>query len=238
MLDNSAIAGVAIGVWALAGAVAIGRIVVAQRRANGRIAPEYGPLIGGIANLSVAPIPIALMLTHFQSKALAVGTGIVVVCIGIALITVHFVLKREWSNSTRRPSRMTFREKSALATILAMLVVYGFYAVKLWGTVVSPTQAAGALIGSTFLMIIIAIVAHIGIAIRTRPEAADERDKMVELRSARNAYRVLAVGAWCVILLAIASTSPVMLAYGLMGAFVVAEIVKLASALVYYRIEL
>ena len=121
--------------------------------------------------------------------------------------------------------------------IIAMLIVYGLYTVQLWGEAVTPQHAVLALVGSTVLMIVIAIVAHIAIALRTRPEAADERDKMVELLSVRNAYRVLAAGAWCAMLLAIASTSAVMVAYGLMGAFVLAEMVKLGSALVYHRID-
>jgi hypothetical protein len=130
---------------------------------------------------------------------------------------------------------MSFREKSAWINLVAIVLVYGFYAWRLWGAPPTRLGAIAALIGSTILMIIISVTGHVALAIGRRPEAIDERDALVGLRSARNGFHALAAGVWAVIFLAIASPNPIFLAYAALGAFVLAEVVRLASSLVYYR---
>src|ERR1041384_3520249 len=102
---------------------------------------------------------------------------------------------------------MTFREKSILAQILSIVVVYGAYTIQLWGRAPTPGGAFGFLIGVTVLMSVIGIVSHLVLALRHAPEKADERDRAVHLRGSRNAYPVLAVGIWCVLMLALFQTS-------------------------------
>jgi hypothetical protein len=136
---------------------------------------------------------------------------------------------------------MSFREKSLVAQILSMLVVFGFYAVRSWGAPLTPVNAIATLIGATILMILIGIVSHIVIAVRTRPEHADERDRITELRGCRNAYYTLAAGLWCILLLFLAHSflglpSLVLVLYAIMASFVLAELVRLGSQLVYYRV--
>ncbi len=58
---------------------------------------------------------------------------------------------------------------------------------------------------------------------------------MVELRGSRNAYRALAVGVWCVLLLAMAHTTYGELFYAIIGTFALAELIRLGSQLIYYR---
>ena len=67
------------------------------------------------------------------------------------------------------------------------------------------------------------------------PEKPDERDLIVNLRGSRNAYWAMAAGAWCVLLLTIAQQPLGLLFYALMGAFALAELVRLGSQLFYYR---
>jgi hypothetical protein len=130
---------------------------------------------------------------------------------------------------------MSFREKSAWIQIVAIVLVYGYYGLSLLRAAPTPLGAIATLIGSTILMIIISVVGHVAIAIGQKPEGLDERDQLVGLRSARNGFHALAAGVWAVIFLAIASPNPIYLAYAALGAFVLAELVRLASALVYYR---
>jgi hypothetical protein len=130
---------------------------------------------------------------------------------------------------------MSFREKSAWINLAAIVLVYGYYGWRLWGAPPTPMSAITLLIGSTILMIIISIAGHIAAAIGQRPEMVDERDVLVGLRSARNALYALSAGVWAVIFLAIASPNPIFLAYAALGAFVLAEVVRLISALAYYR---
>lgn len=131
---------------------------------------------------------------------------------------------------------MTFREKTLVAQILSILVVYGAYTIQLWGRAPTPGGAFRFLIGATVLMSLIGIVSHVVLALRHTPENADERDRAVQLRGSRNAYPVLAVGTWCVLMLALIQTSYGMLSYAIIGVFALAELVRLGSQLVYYRI--
>jgi hypothetical protein len=130
---------------------------------------------------------------------------------------------------------MSFREKGAWVQIVAILLVYGFYGAQLLGSTPTPMGAIVMLIGSTILMILISIAGHTAIAMFSRPEGVDERDQLVALRGTRNGFHALAAGVWCVIFLAIASPRPVLLAYAALGAFVLAELVRLVSQVVYYR---
>jgi hypothetical protein len=139
---------------------------------------------------------------------------------------------------------MTYREKSAAASIAAIVLVYGFYAFRLFGasrlptTPLAPFVAVKAMIGSTILLAIVLAAIHIVMVVRARPEAIDERDQIVGLRSLRNGFRVLAACVWGVAMLALASPPPVLLAYVLVAGFAVAEVVRYASQLVYYRTSL
>ena len=131
---------------------------------------------------------------------------------------------------------MSFREKSAWINLAAIVLVYGFYAYGIWGAPPTRLGAIAVLIGSTIGMIVISIAGHIAIAIGQRPEVVDERDMLVGLRSARNGFHALAAGVWTLIFLAIALPGPpILLAYAALSVFVLAEVVRLISALVYYR---
>jgi hypothetical protein len=139
---------------------------------------------------------------------------------------------------------MTYREKSAAASIAAIVLVYGFYAIRLLGaagllvTPLAPLVAVKALIGSTIVLVIILTAIHIVIVARARREAVDERDRIVGLRSVRNGYYALAACLWGVAMLALTARPPVLLAYALVAGFAVAEVVRYASQLVYYRTSL
>jgi hypothetical protein len=131
---------------------------------------------------------------------------------------------------------MTFREKSIAVQIAAILVVYAYFGTRYWGQLLTGKGAFAVLMGITFYMIAIMVVAHIIIAVRRRPEKPDERDRVVKLRGSRNAYGVLATGVWCVLLLLIMTNAPHSLLFvAMMGAFALSELVRLGSQLVYYR---
>ena len=130
---------------------------------------------------------------------------------------------------------MSFREKSAWIQIIAIVLVYGYYGLSLLRAAPTPLGAVAMLIGSTILMIMVSVAGHIAIMIGQKPELLDERDQLVGLRSTRNGFHALAAAVWAVIFLAIARPDPILLAYAALGGFVLAELVRLASQLVYYR---
>ncbi|HZW06427.1 MAG TPA: hypothetical protein VFF65_04830, partial [Phycisphaerales bacterium] len=80
---------------------------------------------------------------------------------------------------------MSYREKSALVTLLVSLVVYGIY---FGGTVyVGPDPQLWASLGlficTVFALALGMIMVHVVIALTTPRELKDERDVAVELRS-------------------------------------------------------
>jgi hypothetical protein len=106
--------------------------------------------------------------------------------------------------------------------------------VKLLGHEPTRLSVVAVLFGSTILMIVVSIIGHIAVA--RRQEAPDERDRLIDARSTRFGYHAMAVGVWGVIFLAIAGPQPALLAYAALGAFVLAELVRLSSQLVMYRL--
>ena len=130
---------------------------------------------------------------------------------------------------------VTFREKSLAIQIAAILLVYGVFAVHYWHQPLTRAHIISALIAGTILMIIITGIAHFAVATRHQPEDLDERDRLVALRGSRNAYVVLAVTIWGVLLLALAKTPPEALFIIILATFSLAELVRLGSQLVYYR---
>jgi hypothetical protein len=131
---------------------------------------------------------------------------------------------------------MTFREKSTVAQIAAILLVYGFFAVRFWGQPLTHGAPAAILIGITVCMILISVPAHIAFAIQRKPEKPDERDAVVEVRGTRNGYFALGVGVWIILFMIMLQTSYGLLFCAALGAFALAELVRLGSQLYYYRL--
>jgi hypothetical protein len=130
---------------------------------------------------------------------------------------------------------MSFREKSTVAQIAAILLVYGFFAARYWGHPLTHGAPVAILIGITVCMILITVPAHIAFAIQKRPEKTDERDTVVHVRGTRNGYLALGAGVWVVLLMIMFQTSYGLLFCAALGVFALAELVRLGSQLYYYR---
>ena len=95
---------------------------------------------------------------------------------------------------------LSFREKSAVASLVAVLIVYGGYFADLLGGEAERTLSAMLYtsIGVVISLIVIQVVFHILLAMFGADDAeapADERDRLIDARAARIAYSVLSVGA-------------------------------------------
>ena len=198
--------------------------------------------IWGVALIALAPVVSSLQYIATHHLYFWAGAG---PCFsGLFMIALYFLLARRWASRTSRPAATAFREKSIVVQIVSILAVYGFFGVRLWGFWGQPSMSpavAGAvvvfaLVGITICMIVINIASHVALAFYARPETLDERDRVIGLRGSRNAYGTLAVGIWCVLYLAIAGVPHGALLYAIMGAFALAELVRLGSQLVYYRL--
>lgn len=195
----------------------------------------------GIALIALATV--VSVVQYIATQHLYFWAGLCPLFAGLLVITLYGVLARRWASRASRHAVMTFREMSIVVQVVSILAVYGFFGVRLWGfwdqpsmssTVASSIVAVVTLIGITICMIIINIPAHVALAFYAKPEARDERDRVIGLRGSRNAYGTLTVGIWCVLSLAIAGVPHGALLYAIMGAFVLAELVRLGSQFVYY----
>lgn len=135
---------------------------------------------------------------------------------------------------------MSFREKRALITLLALwIVVIGYVAAVLHAPPSSIPAAVPGMFGAMFLLIGIMIVSHIALIIGVGPKEArmpsDERERLAQLASRRNVSWVGQVGLWLILMLAIMTQPHVLIAQAALGTFVLAEIVMYASELFYYR---
>ena len=130
---------------------------------------------------------------------------------------------------------MTFREKSAAASLAITALAFGAYGVWVSQSGPAPAAAIGGLVGIIILQILAQIIVHILFAIQARPEGVDERDRGVDRLAQRNAYFVLFGSVWGVLGMALIAMPALSIAYALVAVIVLAELVRFASQLVYYR---
>jgi len=130
----------------------------------------------------------------------------------------------------------TFKERSLWATVIATAAIYAYYFWRALDIGRGNPVAIGVLFVQVVLaMIAIQVVVHIALVVHRRPEPADERDRQVAVRGARNAYYVLMTGTWAAITAAALSLGAFWFAHAALLAVVVAELTRCASQLVYYR---
>jgi hypothetical protein len=94
---------------------------------------------------------------------------------------------------------LSYQEKRIAGSLIAMLVVYGYYFAKTLnniGSVNFDGASLNRLIFAVIAIMVIEAVYHIALAIESKPEAKDERDKLISAKAYRNAYFVLASGTW------------------------------------------
>jgi len=145
---------------------------------------------------------------------------------------------------------MSYQEKSIVGSLLAMLLVYGYYFAAVLRNVGQPEFAAsglGRLILAVIAIIVIQVVYQIVLALESKPEPKDERDILIEAKAYRNGYFAFATGAFLVIGVVIAAglardatptriiVTPFLLVNLVLLFMVLAEVVKLVTQLLYYR---
>src|SRR5271166_6150138 len=142
---------------------------------------------------------------------------------------------------------MSYQEKSIAGSLLAMLVVYGYYFTAVLRHAGQLDFAIGRLIFAVIAIIVIETVYHIVLALESKPEPKDERDILIESKAYRNAYFLLAAGAFlvigCVIMAGLARdaaptrivVTPFITVNLVLFFMVLAELMKFLTQLYYYR---
>ena len=135
--------------------------------------------------------------------------------------------------------KKSFEEKSVWITLVSMLAIFGYYFV-----VAARMKSAGStavvefvplFVSVVVLMVVVIVIAHIVVAIASRPEGRDERDRLIEWRAESNASWVLGVGVCAGIWSAATSVDNVWIAHLLLLFLIGSEVVKSVAKLLYYR---
>lgn len=135
---------------------------------------------------------------------------------------------------------MPFREKTAWISVISTIVIwggfFGFMALTR-GRHPGPTYMVGffaAIVLQAILVTVAAIVTAI-LAPKDASASRDERDHTISRRAYAIAYPVLLTLVLCVAGGVHLGIGAVGMAYGIMGAIVIAEIVHYAAQIVGYR---
>ncbi len=137
---------------------------------------------------------------------------------------------------------MSFREKSILITIVAMLVAAASYAAVVIplarGTAVDQIAYQPLMSVAVVVLVIVMVAGHVVAAI-AQPKAAnakpDEREKLIEWRGQTAGGYVLAVGVFVVLCLAMAEAHWFWIANVLAGMWVLAEVFAGVWKLMLFR---
>ena len=79
------------------------------------------------------------------------------------------------------------------------------------------------------------VIGHVAVAIVSRTDGRDERDRLIEWRAESNSSWILGAGVVMAICGLIVSVDAVWIAHFLLVSLLIAEVAKLGSQLVYYR---
>jgi len=135
---------------------------------------------------------------------------------------------------------MSFREKIAVLTLIANVLIYGMY----FGNTVKAALAGEAVLNgghmiSTIVLLIVVMIVGTIIVSSTAPKdadaPADERDQLISMRSDQIAGYVVSAGAGGSLVLALAGLSVFWIANLVLLALVAGEIVKSIACLIGYR---
>lgn len=135
---------------------------------------------------------------------------------------------------------MPFKEKIAWISVVTTILVWGTYFGFLLGTgmrMPGPVYIAGflgAAVVQTILMVIASIVTAV-LAPKDASAGSDERDKEISRRAYAIAYPVLLSLVVCVAACLHLGFTARDMAYGIMGAIVIAEIVHYGAQIAGYR---
>ena len=142
---------------------------------------------------------------------------------------------------------LSYQEKSILGSLITIVVVYGYYFAAVLRDAGQPEFNLGRLVLAVIAIIVIEIVYHIVLAIEQKPEPKDERDILIASKAYRNAYFLLATGAFlviaCVVMAGLARdaaptriiVTPFITVNLVLFFMVLAELMKFLTQLFYYR---
>lgn len=137
------------------------------------------------------------------------------------------------------PLGASFEERSVWIQLFSMALVLGGYffvagQMLSQGVTALPAYAAVFTV-SVILMVVVLVTGHVAVAIASRPDGRDERDRLIEWRAESNSGWVVATGVIAGIICMVVSVPNVWTAHLLLLSLFLSELLKLVLQLVYYR---
>jgi len=133
----------------------------------------------------------------------------------------------------------SFEEKSVWIQLISLLLGLGLYFVVAGSMLYSGINVLVAFVGpfvaAVLLIVAVNVGGHMAVAIASRPDGRDERDRLISWRAESNSSWILAVGILTAITCMIVSVGEVWVAHLLLLSLFIAEITKDIVKLVYYR---
>jgi len=140
---------------------------------------------------------------------------------------------------TRFLMNASFEEKSVWIQLISLLLGLGLYFVvagsMLYNGVNVLVAFVAPFVAAVLLIIAVNVAGHIAVAIASRPDGRDERDRLISWRAESNSSWILAVGILAAITCMFVSVGEVWVAHLLLLSLFIAEITKDIGQLVYYR---
>jgi hypothetical protein len=120
-----------------------------------------------------------------------------------------------------------------------MVGVFGFYFVAAARMLSAGVRAMPAFLAlfavASALLVLVLVVGHVAVAIASRPEGRDERDRLISWRAEHNSSWVLGAGVLAAIFGLATPIEKVWIANGLLLALFLSEVASYALRLYYYR---
>ena len=133
----------------------------------------------------------------------------------------------------------SFEERSVWIQLVSMLLVLGGYfavASRMLSAGVQALPAYAAVFTvSVVLMVVVIVVGHIAVAIASRPDGADERDRLIAWRAEAYSGWLLGTGVLAGISAMVVAVPNVWVAHLLLLSLFLSEVLKLVLQLVFYR---
>jgi hypothetical protein len=133
---------------------------------------------------------------------------------------------------------MSFREKSAWVTLVAILLVSALFVLHTPRLSHPGPWDFHALLACIAAFVVIETVAFLVLRLRYPEDARtpiDERERLINLKATRLASRCYVIGSFLAVLTLHHGASAVMIGYLIVLAFVIAEIIKYGARIIYYR---
>ncbi|MFN0131129.1 MAG: hypothetical protein ACKVW3_01130 [Phycisphaerales bacterium] len=137
------------------------------------------------------------------------------------------------------PMGASFEERSVWVQLVGMVVGLGVYFVIAGRMLAAGVRAmpayAALFIVATVLMVILLVAGHIVMALASKPEGQDERDRVIAWRAEHNSSWVLATGVLAAVTGMVFEIEAVWIANLLLLSLALSEVLGFVLRPVYYR---